>query len=218
MAKNLYLMRHAETLFNLQRKTQGWCDSPLTERGREQARIAGRELAGRGVTFDHAFCSAERASDTLELAMGELAQEPLPYERLKDLREVGFGAYEGKDAYLEPTGDIRETYFVPFGGERPSEVGARMERALVGIMGRDGCQSVLVVSHAGAMLSFYRRWLAHSEVDFQTFCNCQTFHYHVEGERFACVEIIDPDLSALESPDMPAQTRHLRRPLKAHGA
>ena len=52
----------------------------------------------------------------------------------------------------------------------------------------------------------------------ETFCNCQTFHYRFEKGRFVCMEIIDPDLSAPESPDMPAQTRRLRRPLKAHGA
>ena len=27
----LYLMRHGETLFNTQKRVQGWCDSPLTE-------------------------------------------------------------------------------------------------------------------------------------------------------------------------------------------
>lgn len=26
-------MRHGQTLFNLQNKIQGWCDSPLTELG-----------------------------------------------------------------------------------------------------------------------------------------------------------------------------------------
>lgn len=52
----------------------------------------------------------------------------------------------------------------------------------------------------------------------ETLCNCQTFRYRFEEGRFVCVEIIGPDLSALESPDMPAQTRRLRRPLKAHGA
>lgn len=30
MVKKLYLMRHGQTLFNLQNKIQGWCDSPLT--------------------------------------------------------------------------------------------------------------------------------------------------------------------------------------------
>lgn len=38
--KDLYLMRHGETLFNQRRKIQGWCDSPLTEKGIEQAQKA----------------------------------------------------------------------------------------------------------------------------------------------------------------------------------
>lgn len=38
--KTLYLMRHGETLFNQQKKIQGWCDSTLTELGRKQAAIA----------------------------------------------------------------------------------------------------------------------------------------------------------------------------------
>lgn len=37
MKKTLYLMRHGQTLFNLQHKIQGWCDSPLTELGIKQA-------------------------------------------------------------------------------------------------------------------------------------------------------------------------------------
>ena len=34
----LYLMRHGQTLFNTLNRIQGWCDSPLTEKGRDQAR------------------------------------------------------------------------------------------------------------------------------------------------------------------------------------
>lgn len=40
MKKTLYLMRHGQTLFNQQKKIQGWCDSPLTKQGIEQAKIA----------------------------------------------------------------------------------------------------------------------------------------------------------------------------------
>ena len=39
MKKTLYLMRHGQTLFNLQHKIQGWCDSPLTELGIKQAKL-----------------------------------------------------------------------------------------------------------------------------------------------------------------------------------
>ncbi len=33
MKKTLYLMRHGQTLFNLRKKIQGSCDSPLTAEG-----------------------------------------------------------------------------------------------------------------------------------------------------------------------------------------
>ena len=52
MKKLLYAMRHCETLFNAQHKSQGWCDSPITPRGIEQCRIAGEDLARRGITLE----------------------------------------------------------------------------------------------------------------------------------------------------------------------
>ena len=39
MKKTLYLMRHGQTLFNVRRKVQGWCDAPLTKLGIGQAII-----------------------------------------------------------------------------------------------------------------------------------------------------------------------------------
>ena len=39
-------MRHGQTLFNLRRKIQGACDSPLTKRGIEQAKMAGGLFKG----------------------------------------------------------------------------------------------------------------------------------------------------------------------------
>lgn len=66
--KTLYLMRHGETLFNVQHKIQGWCDSPLTEKGIKQAQKVRDYFSKKGITFDHAYCStSERCSDTLEL-------------------------------------------------------------------------------------------------------------------------------------------------------
>ena len=42
MKKVFYMMRHGQTLFNLRRKIQGWCDSPLTDFGRAHAQAAGQ--------------------------------------------------------------------------------------------------------------------------------------------------------------------------------
>lgn len=41
MKKDLYLLRHGQTLFNSKHLISGWSDSPLTEKGIEQARRAG---------------------------------------------------------------------------------------------------------------------------------------------------------------------------------
>ena len=68
MKKTLYLMRHGQTLFNLQHKIQGWCDSPLTELGIKQAKVAGKWFKDHDITFDHAYSStSERCCDTLEI-------------------------------------------------------------------------------------------------------------------------------------------------------
>ena len=64
--KTLYLMRHGQTLFNLQHKIQGWCDAPLTEIGIKQAEVAGKWFDDNHIQIDDAYCStSERVSDTL---------------------------------------------------------------------------------------------------------------------------------------------------------
>ena len=53
MKKTLYLMRHAQTLFNLQHRIQGWCDSPLSELGKQQAVRAGEFFTKNNIHPDH---------------------------------------------------------------------------------------------------------------------------------------------------------------------
>ena len=58
-----YLMRHGQTLFNTLNRIQGWCDSPLTEKGRDQARQVRAYFDKYHMTFDHYYCTTtERAS------------------------------------------------------------------------------------------------------------------------------------------------------------
>lgn len=49
MKKTLYMMRHGQTLFNVRHKVQGACDSPLTDLGIAQARIARRYFDERNI-------------------------------------------------------------------------------------------------------------------------------------------------------------------------
>ena len=159
MKKIFYLMRHGQTLFNVRRKIQGACDSPLTEQGIIQAKEAGERL--KGINFDHFYSStAERASDTLELVVGE----SITYQRLKGLKEMNFGTFEGESEDLNPkTPEGYKDFFVPYGGESQEEVKQRMKETCLGIMEKDDHQIVLAVSHAGACFHFMRNWITEEE-------------------------------------------------------
>ena len=96
--KTLYMMRHGQTLFNQKRLMQGWCDSPLTELGKRQARCVKEYLENNEIVFDGAYASSsERACDTLEIVTS------LPYQRLKGLKEWNFGIYEGESERVSTT-------------------------------------------------------------------------------------------------------------------
>jgi len=115
MKKTLYLMRHWQTLFNVRRKVQGWCDSPLTELGIKQAEIAAEYLKKHNITFDHAYSlTAERACDTLEIVTD------MPYTRLKGLKEWNFGTFEGESDDLNPSLPYGN-FFDNYGGEEEKE-------------------------------------------------------------------------------------------------
>ncbi len=88
----LHIVRHAETEYNVAHVMQGWSNSPITERGREQIAAAGAALAD--VRLDAAFSSdLERTRLTAE---GILAAHPSPpsLELRDDLREWNFGGHE----------------------------------------------------------------------------------------------------------------------------
>ena len=184
MGKTLYLMRHGETLFNLTNRTQGWCDSPLTERGQEQARNAARVMREKGFEFDHFYCSTqERASDTLELVMRELYGELRPYERLKGIKESFYGQYEAAPLPIL----IREferdrDAFVWCGGEPYEQMQDRMESTLTEVMSRPGHENVLAVAHMRCSLSFVERVVGEDVVG-NELTNCAILRFDWDPEK-----------------------------------
>ena len=127
----LYFMRHGQTLFNLLRRKQGWCDSPLTELGIEQAKTVGDLVRERGISFDHAYSStSERACDTLELAF-----PGMPYTRVKGLKEWNFGRFEGASEDLNPKLPYGD-FFKQYGGEDEVELRERLMKTITEIMQR----------------------------------------------------------------------------------
>lgn len=186
MMKTLYLMRHGETQFNVLHKIQGWCDSPLTENGKQQAIKARRWFADHDITFDHLYCStAERCSDTLELISSQ------PYQRLKGLKENYYGLLESENDFLAENDPKKcETYYLQFGGESSNTVRDRMVKTLTAIMEQDDHQNVLAVSHGGACFNFLRAWQDPSEELQKGFGNCCIFIYEYENKKFELKDVI----------------------------
>ncbi|WP_414841950.1 histidine phosphatase family protein [Enterococcus saccharolyticus] len=192
MKKVLYLMRHGETLFNQLHKIQGWCDSPLTPKGIEQAKIAGDYFKENQIVFDDAYCSTlERTSDTLECTTD------IPYTRLKGLKEWNFGRFEGEPEFLNPALPYGD-FFVPFGGEREVDLRNRVAETIAQLMRTTKGQTILAVSHGASCRHFMRYWSHTSQIDSNKISNCciLKFAYH-EDETFELLEIINHDFAHL---------------------
>ena len=91
--QDIYFTRHGETVWNVENKICGVTDIALTDRGREQARALGRQLAAGEQGITRILCSPlVRAKETAELIAAETG---LPLAVDERLREQAFGRYEG---------------------------------------------------------------------------------------------------------------------------
>ena len=186
-------MRHGQTLFNQMHKIQGACDSPLTDLGINQAKLARAYFNDRQIKLTAAFCStSERARDTLEI----VPNNSLPYTRLKGLKEWNFGRFEGQDEALNPPLPY-EDFFKTFGGEGQSEVGLRMEATILDLMATAAGENVLVVSHGAACACFYRQVTGQSQLPVRGIKNCSIFKYEYKNGKLTYQDLWQPDFSQL---------------------
>jgi 2,3-bisphosphoglycerate-dependent phosphoglycerate mutase len=96
MMHKLVLLRHGESVWNRENRFTGWTDVDLSERGREEAREAGRLLREGGHAFDLAFTSVlKRAVRTLWIALDEMDLMWLPVRNSWRLNERHYGALQG---------------------------------------------------------------------------------------------------------------------------
>lgn len=94
----LVLLRHGQSVWNLENRFTGWTDVGLTEQGAAEARGGGRLLREGGYVFDAAYTSVlRRAIKTLWIALEELGQEWIPVTRAWQLNERHYGALQGLD-------------------------------------------------------------------------------------------------------------------------
>ena len=92
----LVLLRHGQSVWNLQNRFTGWTDVSLTEKGVEEAHQAGKCLLGRGFSFDIVYTSVlSRAIMTMWIVLEEMNLMWIPTVCDWHLNERHYGALQG---------------------------------------------------------------------------------------------------------------------------
>lgn len=92
----IVLMRHGESIWNLENRFTGWADVDLTEKGCAEAKHAGVLLREAGFTFDLAYSSMlKRAIRTLWITLDEINLMWIPVICHWRLNERHYGALQG---------------------------------------------------------------------------------------------------------------------------
>ena len=94
--QKLVLIRHGESVWNLENRFTGWTDVDLSENGALQAKKAGQLLKKDGFTFDSGFASVlKRSIKTLDIVLEEMDLMWIPIQKSWRLNERFYGALQG---------------------------------------------------------------------------------------------------------------------------
>lgn len=168
----IYLTRHGQTLWNIEKRLQGRGNSPLTEEGIERA----KELRDRikDIHIDIIYSSPiERALTTANIIKGDKSIEVITDD---GLMEMCFGDYEGKitDEVMKenPNWDISlimkgNTELTAPNGENLAEVRDRVARSMNKIIEKNRGKTILIVAHGitlKAIMYYFKDEEVNSEV------------------------------------------------------
>ncbi len=96
--KHIILLRHGQSEWNLQNRFTGWTDVDLSDKGREEARLAGLKIADAALKPQFYFTSyLRRAIHTLQIAAAAMNRDWVPVVKDWHLNERHYGALQGLD-------------------------------------------------------------------------------------------------------------------------
>lgn len=159
----LLLVRHGETPWNLDGRLQGSTDVDISNKGREQARLAGRRLSTTAI--DLAYSSDQsRARETAEII---LEGRDIPLHAIPELRERSHGVFEGltakerRERYPDmfAASVLNDLDFAPTGGETFRQTNRRMAAWAQDFQASHLDKTVLVVGHSGTLRAAILGWL-----------------------------------------------------------
>lgn len=94
--KQLILLRHGQSEWNLENRFTGWTDVDLSNEGREEAREAAKKIKGAGLVPEFYFTSyLRRAIHTLQIVAAGLERDWVPVVKDWHLNERHYGALQG---------------------------------------------------------------------------------------------------------------------------
>lgn len=176
--KKLILVRHGETMWNKEGRTQGRRDSSLTEEGLKQAFLLGQWLKREEIDIMYSS-PLNRARSTAEIIGNIIGKEP----HFNDgLAELGFGAWEGltvkeiEGSYPE---DLKIWHTEPHNANIPDgetlAIGQeRVNSSINSIINDNEGKNILLVSHGAIIKLFILSFLGMSLADYYKlrFDNC----------------------------------------------
>ena len=127
----LVLVRHGQSIWNLENRFTGWTDVELSEKGIEEAKEAGKLLKKNNYSFDVAYTSTlKRANDTLNNILKELDEEDIKINYSWKLNERHYGALQGlnKDETKEKYGEEQVHLWRRSASVRPPKLSKSDER------------------------------------------------------------------------------------------
>ena len=177
---NIYFARHGETVWNVENKICGMTDSPLTEKGRQQARELGRKVRESGVRIDEILYSPLSRADDTAKAVAEATGLPARCE--PRLREQCFGRYEGTPRDGAEF-RISKTHFADrYGdGESMMQLAQRIYN-LLDELRQDEDKTYLLVAHNGIarVVESYFHDMTNEDYAAAGIKNCEMVEYRFE--------------------------------------
>ena len=91
----LILVRHGQSIWNLEKRFTGWVDVELTEKGKSEAEKAGLLIKEKNIKISFYYSSLQlRANNTLKIVQ-EVLKDKKPFSRAWQLNERHYGALTG---------------------------------------------------------------------------------------------------------------------------
>lgn len=182
----LYVVRHGETQFNVEKRYAGQTDVPLNERGIQQAQELAKKLAED--YFDVIVTSPlQRARTTAEQIRAY--HKDIPLIVMDEFREVCVGVYEGltgaeaQERYpdLWARKCTRQADDAPTGGETARQVDSRVAKGLGVLKEKYPDKRILLVCHGFVSRTINRQMkgLSFEEMHEFSLGNCEVVTYQV---------------------------------------